>query len=94
MWNGPDDLRTQETAKARIEALGKIRSKKSVEALIDLMYVAKPWTLGSVRAALRDSLEKLTGQKFQGRQKFIEERDEWKNWWNDNRNRFKLEEDR
>ena len=87
--------RGQDAAVARIEALGRIRSRKSVDSLIDLMYVGKPWRMGgNIRSALNASLRKLTGQNFRGRDgRFIHERDRWRRWWNDNKNRFKLEED-
>lgn len=94
IWSSEEDLRGNKPAAAKIDSLGRIRSKESVEALIDLMYVAKPGHMGSAGNAIRASLKKLTGQDFRGHGDARRERDLWKGWWSDNKKRFKLDEDR
>ncbi len=87
-WNQKDPGLGITMARAKIDALGMIRSKKSVEALIDMMYVAGNTAIGLLARNLNKSLNGLTGQQF-GR-----DRGAWKDWWKKNRSKFKLEEDR
>ncbi len=87
-WNQKDEEGARRAAQAKIEALGNIRSKKSVDALIDMMYLGKRWTWQNLARDFSSALMKLTGRNNGG------DRDEWKGWWTDNKNKFKLEEDR
>jgi hypothetical protein len=88
LWSQKDSALAIVMARARIDALGMIRSKKSVEALIDMMYVAGTSVMKRISGNLVKALVGLTEQRF-GR-----DRGAWKNWWKKNRSKFKLEEDR
>ncbi len=87
LWNQKDGLAGIQAAQAKIDALGNIRSKKSVDALIGMLYVGGRGAMAAVSRSLTKSLEKLTGQKFGW------DRDRWRDWWKKNKSKFKLEED-
>jgi HEAT repeat protein len=86
-WNQKDIAVGIRAAQAKITALGYIRSKKSVDALIDMLYVADPLSMMSVAAHLQASLKRLTGEDFGW------DRDRWRDWWKKSERKFKLEED-
>ncbi len=79
-----------QAGQAKLAALGRIQSKKSVDALIDLLYKFGRGRQGTGRLVADGvrALQALTGQEFG------QERDEWKDWWKKNKAKFKLEEDR
>jgi hypothetical protein len=87
-WNQKEAVTGIRVANAKIAALGNIRSKKSVDALVDMLFVAGPGAMGRLSRSLTQSLESLTGQKFGW------DRDRWKDWWKKNKSKFKLEEDK
>ena len=89
-WGFKDRSATVQAGQAKIAALGRIRSKKSVDALIDLLYKFGRGRQGTGRLVVDGvrALQALTGQDFG------QERDEWKDWWKKNKAKFKLEEDR
>ena len=88
LWNQKENVTGVRLAKLKIAALGRIRSKKSVEALIDMMHVGGQAAMNRLAGSLTRSLQKLTGQQFGW------DRDRWKDWWKKNKSKFKLEEDR
>jgi len=88
LWNQKEPTLRRQMARAKIDALGDIRSKKSVEALIDLMYKGGQGAMRSLMGPISQSLQRLTGQDFGS------DRDGWKTWWKKNKSKFKLEEDR
>jgi len=79
-----DLLRPGEAAvtRARVQALGGIRHRDSVQALIDFMV---RWGKGArqYRKDLQESLKKLTGQNF-GRNV-----NAWKSWWDRNKKTYR-----
>jgi len=86
-WNQSDGGAGVEAAQAKIDALGKIRSRKSVDALLGLLYMAEPLSMVTVALNLRSSLKSLTGKDYGF------DRGKWKSWWKKARPKFKLEED-
>lgn len=89
-WGFKERSAAIEAGQAKLAALGRIRSKKSVDALIDLLYKFGRGRQGTGRLVADGvrALAALTGQDFG------QERDEWKDWWKKNKAKFKLEEDR
>ena len=90
-WGWKDRTLAVRTGRAKIGALGRIRSKKAVDALMDLLYKfgrGRHGSLGGLLADVDRSLGKLTGQSFG------KDRQAWKDWWRKNKARFKLEEDK
>jgi len=91
LWNQKERSDRVEATRAKIAALGRIESKKSVEALIDLISKFGSGRRGSNAryvGNITDSLQQLTGQNL-GR-----DTDAWKTWWKKNRSKLKLAEDR
>lgn len=86
-WNQKDAAAGIRAAQAKITALGYIRSKKAVDALIDMLYVADPLAMMAVAGHMQASLKRLTGEDFGMN------RDAWRGWWKKNERKFKLEED-
>ncbi|MDQ7779103.1 MAG: HEAT repeat domain-containing protein, partial [Planctomycetota bacterium] len=73
--------------RARIQALGEIRDKSSIDALIRMMW-SKHRKNGMVQFdAIRDALKKLTHLDFGGN------RTDWQNWWSKNKNSFQVPKD-
>ena len=87
-WNQKEAATGIRMANAKINALGQIRSRKSVDALIDMLYVGGPGAMAALSGSLTRALEGLTGQRFGW------DRDRWKDWWKKNRSKVKLEEDK
>jgi len=88
-WDPKDGDETgRNKAQAKVIALGKIRSRASVDALISRMYKAKKGKIRSISRDLTAALKSLTGQNFG------QDRDKWKSWWTKNKSNIKLEEDR
>ncbi|NUN50691.1 MAG: hypothetical protein HUU15_17935 [Candidatus Brocadiae bacterium] len=84
------DAQSAEVSNARIRALGNMRDKKVVDFLVELPFKIKgkgrgPGGGGGQRQAIKNSLNKLTGQDFG------EDWLEWKKWWRDNQKAFKFE---
>ncbi|QDU69259.1 hypothetical protein [Engelhardtia mirabilis] len=73
--------------RARILALGKIRSPKSVEALMDLMKRIAIKEVNGFMDPFRASLGALTGQDA-GHNRPL-----WQAWWNDNKRSLALPEE-
>lgn len=69
---------------ARVMSLGNIRSKKSLEALFDLMKKAGERQVNDYMLMLRQSLIRLTGQD-QGPDSAM-----WQKWWQDNKTKFEV----
>lgn len=69
---------------ARIAALGKIRDKSAIDALLDLTYIAPAAALAPYAAAIAKSLHELTDQNFGT------DRDAWKKWWRENKETFEF----
>lgn len=78
-WNQRSHDATYGAARAKIDALGHIRCRASVDAILDLFYIAPDRALGPVADSIVGSLRRLTGQDF-GRN-----RRAWKDWWKKNR---------
>ena len=72
--------------RARILSLGHIRSKASVDALVQLMHSAKREHVQSYMLEIRLSLMILTEQDHGRSQDF------WIKWWNKNKKKFKVAE--
>ena len=87
-WNQKETGTGIKIAQAKIDALGRIRSKKSVDALIDMLYIAGRGAMRQIMPQLVKSLRKLTDQDFD------RDRNAWKGWWKKNKSKFKLEEDK
>ena len=82
-----DDLFSQRTfpaIQARVLALGNIRSKKSLEALIDMMNKAGPRQVNDYMNLFRQSLLRLSGED-QGPDSAM-----WQKWWRDNKDKFEV----
>jgi HEAT repeats len=82
-----DDLFAQRTfpaIQARVLSLGNIRSKKSLEALIDMMNKAGPRQVNDYMNLFRQSLLRLTGED-QGPDSAM-----WTKWWQDNKSKFEV----
>jgi hypothetical protein len=79
--------RKDTTSRARILALGRIRDKKSVEALISVMNSGGGGRRGGRNhPQMREisvALQVLTGQEFN-------KRDDWQTWWNNNKKALKI----
>ena len=73
--------------RARILALGKIRSVESVEALMGLMKRIAKKEINAFMDPFRASLIALTGQDAG------HNRDLWEEWWNDNKRDLELPEE-
>jgi hypothetical protein len=84
-WNQKGRESAYGAARAKIDALGDIRCRASVDAILDIFYMAPDHALGPVAANLLNSLRKLTGQNF-GRN-----RRAWKDWWKKNRGTYRFE---
>jgi len=87
---GSLDSVRKHTTRARIQALGRIRSKDAVEELIALMNKAGRGRQGQgsqFQSDLRLSLWALTGTD-EGRV-----REDWQRWWNDNKRDLRLPEE-
>ena len=70
-----------DVTKARLEALGNIRHRDSIQNLIDFMMRAGRGSRAHGKV-VQDSLKKLTGLSF-GRN-----RDAWKKWWDRKKKTF------
>lgn len=79
LWKFKD----QEIASGRILALGCIRDKTAVDALMDMLYVAKARGTRKYMDTIRQAIRNLTGQTFN-------DRDEAKKWWKENRATFEF----
>ena len=82
-----DDVFLQRTfpaIQARVLSLGNIRSKKSVEALMDIMAKAGTRQINDYMNLFRQSLVRLTGQD-QGPDSAM-----WTKWWQDNKAKFEV----
>lgn len=75
-----------EVIRARILGLGRIRSTKSIEALIDLLKVAGPRKTDPYLQEFRTSLIVLTGVDRGPSQ------EGWFAWWNDNKRALRVTE--
>jgi hypothetical protein len=80
----PFSQRTFPAIQARVMSLGNIRSKKSLEALFDLMKKAGERQVNDYMLMLRQSLIRLTGQD-QGPDSAM-----WQKWWQDNKAKFEV----
>jgi hypothetical protein len=79
-WWSPREQRTgHKAAKMKVEALGNIRDKRSIDAILDQFYAVPDGDLGVVGENILRALKKLTGQDL-GHSKRA-----WKNWWKKNR---------
>lgn len=78
-------IQEEHVVQARILGLGRIRTRESVEKLIDLMKVAGPQRIQAVMPDFRLALVALTGTD-QGNSQIG-----WQNWWNDNRTKLKVD---
>jgi HEAT repeats len=78
-WNQRTGERGVTMARAKIRALGNIRHRESVDALVDAFYMTKDETIAQLAADLILAMQKLTGQDFGG------DRKAWKDWWKRNR---------
>jgi HEAT repeat protein len=76
--------RTFPALQARVMSLGNIRSKKSVEALIEMMNKAGPRQVNDYMMLFRNSLWRLTGAD-QGPDSAM-----WAKWWQDNKGKFEM----
>ena len=72
--------------RARILGLGQIRTKESVEALMELMRVAGTRKMQPMMEDFRLALAVLTGADQGSSQQL------WNDWWNDNKNKLKVAE--
>jgi hypothetical protein len=79
--------RTFPALQARVMSLGNIRSKKSVEALMDMMNKAGPRQVNDYMMLFRNSLWRLTGAD-QGPDSTM-----WTKWWQDNKGKFEMPKD-
>ena len=85
-----DDLFLQRTfpaIQARILSLGNIRSKKSVEALMEIMTKAGTRQVNDYMNLFRQSLVRLTGAD-QGPDSAM-----WTQWWQANKSKFEVSKD-
>ena len=73
-----------EALRARILALGNIRSKESVTAVMKLMHAAKRETIQNHMKQFRLSLMVLTATDHG------ESQDRWTEWWNKNKQKFEI----
>lgn len=80
MWTSPN----RKVVEIRIHALGRVRDKSSVEALVKMMLSGKPKGLGHHWQALRSSLELLTGEDH-GNDAVA-----WNSWWSKVRSKFEV----
>ncbi len=87
-WNQKEGAVGIKMAQLKIDALGQIRSKKSVDALINMLYKGEQGAMNRLSPNLVKSLQKLTGQEIGW------DRARWKDWWKKNKGRLKLDEDR
>jgi hypothetical protein len=71
--------------RARILGLGRIRTKKAVEALIGMMKVTGRERIQEAMPDFRLALVELTGVDKGLSQQY------WQDWWNENRGRFEVE---
>lgn len=69
---------------ARIGALGKIRDRSAIDALLDLTYIAPAAVLAPYAAAIAKALHELTDQGFGT------DRDAWKKWWREHKETFEF----
>jgi hypothetical protein len=76
--------RTFPALQARVYSLGNIRSKKSVEALMDMMNKAGTRQVNDYMNLFRQSLVRLTGAD-QGPDSAL-----WTKWWQDNKSKFEV----
>jgi HEAT repeat protein len=95
----PFERLTLESGKARIMGLSRIRTKESLEALVAMSRKASPsarrgrgvvdsqWA-GRFREAMRCCAVVLTGKDFGA------SRPDWEKWWNENKDTFKVSEQR
>lgn len=70
---------------ARILALGQIRDKRAVEAILDFMVAGRGRVRFPYEAQCNLSLAVLTGEDLGGR-------DSWMRWWNDHKATLKVSE--
>ncbi len=77
-------VRERQVIHGRILALGCIRDKTSIDALMDILYVAGREQLEPFALTLAAALKRLTGQTFR-------DRVEAKKWWKENRGKFAFE---
>ena len=80
MWNSP----YRDVVEVRIHALGRVRDKSAVGALVKMMVAGKPRTLGRHWPALRSSLQMLTGEDH-GTDAVA-----WNAWWSKARAKFEV----
>jgi HEAT repeat protein len=80
-WWMPSD---REVVEAKIEALGRIRHRDSVEALIELLTLTGGDPLEAYDGRILFALCSLTGEEF-GRDAMV-----WKNWWVRNHRTFRI----
>lgn len=83
-WNQRIGEHGVAAARAKIQALGKIKHVSAVDALVDTLYITKDDTIKEFKADLVSSLAKLTGQNFGYDRKL------WKDWWKKNRSRHRF----
>jgi len=87
-WNQREGAVGIKVAQLKIDALGRIRSKKSIDALIDMLYKGEQGVMNRLAPNFVKSLRKLTGQEIGW------DRGRWKDWWKKNKGRFKFDEER
>ncbi|MFT5285120.1 MAG: HEAT repeat protein [Planctomycetota bacterium] len=79
-------VENRDIVRARILALGHIRDRKAVEALIDLQRAGKPGDFARAARNFRISLARLTSVD-RG-----ESAERWRTWWSDNKAKFEIPE--
>lgn len=87
-WNQKEGAQGMKMARLKIDALGQIRSKKSIDALIDLLYKGEQGVMNRLAPNFVRSLRALSGQEFGW------DRARWKDWWKKNKGKTRLEEDK
>jgi HEAT repeat protein len=72
---------------ARVMSLGNIRSKKSVEAILDMMNKAGVVEVNDYQLLFRQALLRLTGTD-RGPDSAL-----WQKWWQDNKTKFEVQKE-
>ncbi len=74
--------KTGDVIDARIAALGKIRDKSAIDALLELTCIAPAAALAPYALPIAKALHDLTDQNFGT------DRDAWKKWWREHKETF------
>jgi HEAT repeat protein len=83
-WSQKEKASAYAAARFKIDALGNIKDKRCIDAILDLFYAVPDGDLAPVGKNILNSLIKLTGQNLG-----ISKR-AWKDWWKKNRATFKF----